>query len=155
MMIKKMKIIKMKIIRMMIKNKMMKLKVKLQNVMINLERKILKTDYKYSYYFPFIISKLGENITNESESIIRYSFSMFTLSFIVLICFINVFGYIVSLYLISKYDIETRFPKFKGIIKYFEKTTLFIIVLEALIGFIFLIFIVVINFIFCGMMISI
>jgi hypothetical protein len=54
---------------------------------------------------------------------------MFTLSLIVLICFINVFGYIVSLYLylISKYEIESKFPKFKRIIRYYEKTTLFFI----------------------------
>jgi len=53
---------------------------------------------------------------------------MFTLSLIVLISFINVFGYIFSLYLISKYDIETKFPKLKRIIKYYEKSIqLFII----------------------------
>jgi uncharacterized protein Usg len=50
---------------------------------------------------------------------------MFTLNLIVFICFINVFGYILSLYLISKYDIETKFPKLKGIIKYYEKSTNF------------------------------
>jgi len=53
---------------------------------------------------------------------IRYNYSMFILNLIVLICFINIFGIIVSLYLISKYDIENNFPKFKRSIRYYEKS---------------------------------
>jgi hypothetical protein len=79
---------------------------------------------------------------------------MFTLSFIVLICFINVFGYIASIYLRSKYDLDTKFPKLKRIIKYYEKSTLFFIILEASVGFIFLFFMRIINFILCRITIS-
>jgi hypothetical protein len=75
---------------------------------------------------------------------------MFTLSLIVFICFINVFGYILSLYLISKYDIETKFPKLKRIIKYYEKSTHFFIILEVLTGFTFLIVIIILNLVLCG-----
>jgi hypothetical protein len=115
-------------------------------------QKIVEYDqqYKSSYLFPFIISIFGKNISNESEPIIVYSFSMFTLSFIVFICFINIFGYILSLYLISKYDIEIKFPKLKRIIKYYEKSSIIFIILEAIIGFTTLIFIIIINLVFCG-----
>jgi len=37
---------------------------------------------------------------NKPEPIARYALSMIILSLIVLICFINIFGYILSLYLI-------------------------------------------------------
>jgi len=78
---------------------------------------------------------------------------MFTLNLILLICFINAFGYILSLYLISKYNIETKFPKLKRIIKYYEKSTQFFIILEVLIGFIFLIVIIILNLILCAVII--
>ena len=135
-----------------IKNKFyMNLKTKIINSTNKLEN--LKESYKYSYFLPFILSKVGSNISEESESIIRYAFSMFTLNLIVLICFINVFGYILSLYLISKYEIETKFPKLKRIIKYYEKSTQFFIILEVLIGFIFLIVTIILNLILCGVII--
>jgi hypothetical protein len=79
---------------------------------------------------------------------------MFTLSLIVFICFINVFGYILSLFLNSKYDIENKFPKLKRIIRYYEKSTQFFIIVEALIGFIFLLFIIIINLFLCGIIIT-
>lgn len=131
--------------------------IKLKIIIINIIKKIngikflRRDDYKYSFLFPLIINKLGVNITEESADIVRYCFSMFTLSFIVLICFINVFGYIASIYLISKYDIETKFPRLKRIIKYYEKSTLFFIIFEASVGLIFLLFIIIINLVLCGL----
>jgi DNA polymerase type B, organellar and viral len=113
----------------------------------------LKESHQYSYFLPFILSKVGGNISEESESIIRYAFSMFTLNLIVLICFTNVFGYILSLYLISKYDIETKFPKLKRIIKYYDKSTQFFIIIEVLTGIIFLIVTIIMNLILCGVII--
>jgi hypothetical protein len=159
------KIIKKKLIMMIKINqmiiKMIKIKTKfymnLKNKIFNSKNKLklekLKESHQYSYFLPFILSKVGGNISEESDSIIRYAFSMFTLNLIVLICFINVFGYILSLYLISKYDIETKFPKLKRIIKYYEKSTQFFIIIEVLIGFIFLIVIIIMNLILCGVII--
>jgi hypothetical protein len=62
------------------------------------------------------------NITPETEPIIRYSFSMFILSLLVLMCFFNIVGYILSIYLINKYNIETKFPKFKRYINFYIST---------------------------------
>ena len=39
--------------------------------------------------------------------------------------FFNVVGYLIALYLVNKYDVETKFPKFKRIIRYYENSSLF------------------------------
>lgn len=93
----------------------MKVKNRIQEILLNINPK-----YKSSFLFPFLIQSLGSNINSETDDIIRYSFSMFTLSLILLISFINIMWFILSLYLISKYDIETKFPKLKKIIRYYE-----------------------------------
>lgn len=67
---------------------------------------------------------------------------MFTLNLIFLICFINICGYIVSLYLISKYEIESKYHKFKRSIRYYDKSTQFFIIIVSFIGLIFLLIII-------------
>ena len=123
----------------------MKIINKIQDTTLN-----YNPQYKYSFLFPFIINSMGSNITNDSESIIRYTFSMFTLSLIVLISFINIIGYILSLYLLSKYDIENKYPKYIKIIKYFEKSNKIFILFEIILCILILLFIILINLILCG-----
>jgi hypothetical protein len=55
-----------------------------------------------------------------------------TLSLIALLCFINVLGYFLSLYILDKYNIETRFPKLSKIKTYYKNTTLIFIIYESL-----------------------
>ena len=42
----------------------------------------------------------------------------FFLTLISLLNFINVINYLTAIYIINKYDIETKFPKFKKVINY-------------------------------------
>jgi hypothetical protein len=107
---------------------------------------VVTNNFKFAYFLPFILAKFSPNITPETEPIISYSFSMFILSLLVLICFFNVVGYILSIYLINKYDIETKFPKFKWYINFYNSTSKFFLVLEIIVAFVTLLFIVLINF---------
>ena len=102
--------------------------------------------FKCVYFLPFILAKFNPNITPETEPIISYSFSMFVLSLLVLICFFNVIGYILSIHLITKYNVEDKFPYFKRYIKFYSSTSQFFLVFEIITAFVFLIFIVIINF---------
>jgi hypothetical protein len=59
----------------------MKKKYKFHSITkLNLENLKELYHYKYSYFLPLFLSKVGGNISEESESIIRYAFSMFTLN---------------------------------------------------------------------------
>ena len=89
--------------------------------------------FKNAYLLPFIFAKLNPNITPETEPIVTYAFSMFILNLAVLICFFNIAGYILSIYLVNKYDIETKFPKFKRYINFYKSTSKFFLVLEIII----------------------
>nr|YP_010146930.1 hypothetical protein K4014_mgp37 [Cyclocybe aegerita]QQP21439.1 hypothetical protein [Cyclocybe aegerita] len=104
-------------------------------------------NFKSAFIFPFILKIINpENVTNNPEPIVVYAFSMFVLSLIVLLCIINVMGYVLSLYLISKYDIESKYPKLKKILIYFTKSTEITIIIEGIIAINFLLAIIIINF---------
>jgi hypothetical protein len=145
-MTKKIRIKKQKImIILKIKQKIINLKVYL-NYFISLPALTLRNKYKGVYFLPFIYAKFNPNVSPEAEPFISYSFSMFILSLLVLVCFFNIIGYILSIYLIEKYDIENTFPYFKRYIKFYSSTSKFLLVLEILIAFVFLLFIVILNF---------
>jgi hypothetical protein len=76
-----------------------------------------------SFLLPFILQQVGGDITNESEPLVRYLLFITILSVIVLAAFINVFGYIFSLYLIPKFQLDKKFPKLEKYIRYFEKSS--------------------------------
>jgi len=59
---------------------------------------------------------------------------MFILNLAVLVCFVNIIGYILSLYLVNKYDIDSKFPKFKGYINFYKTTSKFFLILEIIIA---------------------
>ena len=104
---------------------------------------------KYSFIIPFIFLKLGNEIPADVEPIITYSFNMFILSLITLVCLINIIGYFISIYLINKYDVEKRYPKYIKIIRYFEKSQILFVIIEIteiIICFSCLMAIVIINF---------
>src|ERR1700721_3365431 len=58
-----------------------------------------------AYIIPFIFNSFKPNVSPETEPLVSYAFSMFMLNLIILICFVNIVGYILSIYLINKYDI--------------------------------------------------
>lgn len=97
------------------KNFIISIKISLFNftlVFINKIIAICNDNYKYAFILPFILKTFNpENNANTPDPFLNYAFSMLILSTIVLGCFINIIGYIISIYLISKYDIESKYPK--------------------------------------------
>jgi hypothetical protein len=71
---------------------------------------------------------------------------MFILTLIALFCFINVMWYFISLYLISRYSIDTKCPKLSKYLKFYTKSTEFFIIVETVTALLILIFIVGVNF---------
>jgi hypothetical protein len=107
---------------------------------------------KYCYFIPFIFNKLSKEIPADADFIIHYSFYMFILSLITLVCFINALAYLITLHLVNKYDIHNKYPKFEKLIKYFEKSTFFMVIIELIIGISFLIIIIILNLWLCGLL---
>jgi hypothetical protein len=85
---------------------------------------------------------LGIQIPENATPLINFSFSILILTLISLLCFINVTGYLTSIYLINKYNIEIKFPKYKKIIQYFESYSLFFILIEIILCLLCLLFII-------------
>jgi len=113
---------------------------------IDLCASALTNKYKNVYFLPFVYATFNPNVTAEAEPLIRYSFSMFIMSLLVLVCFFNIIGYILSIYWIDRLDIEAKFPFFKWYIQFYSKTNKILLVVEIIIAFFFLLCIVILNF---------
>lgn len=105
---------------------------------------------KQSFLLYFILNTLNIDVSTEVEHNLNFALGIFLLSIVCLLNFISVVGYLTSIYLLSKYNVETKFPKFKKIIKYFENSSLFWVVIEGFTCLIFLICIVVFSLIELG-----
>jgi hypothetical protein len=102
------KMIKIRIIR------MKRMLIKLMNLIKKIKIIIINQNYKASWFFPFLLNKLG--IEESGSSNLDISYGVFLLSLIALICFINVLGFMSAHIFIKKKDYETKYPKFKKII---------------------------------------
>lgn len=109
-----------------------------------------KENYMFSGILPFIINIIGKDIPNEADPFITFCFNISILAFIVLICFTNAIAYILTNYLLKFYSFESKYPILKKFIKYFEKTSLYFIIIELIIGYILLITIIIICIYFIG-----
>ena len=49
----------------------------------------IKNNFQKKYFIPLILAKFSHNITPETEPFIRYTFSMFFLRLVILVCFFN------------------------------------------------------------------
>lgn len=129
----------------MIKNNLKKIKV-VQIYLMEKIKIIYLSNLKYSFIIPIIFEKMGTKISTNNDPLISYAFYMFIISLIVLTCFINIFGYFISLYLINRYEhVVNKYPKLSKLVNYYEKTSLIFIIIEAIFCVLFLIFIVLAN----------
>ena len=110
----------------------------------------LKMNFKYCYIIPFIYKNLGSNLPKDAEPLITFSFNMLILSLIILFCFINVTGYFISIYLLNKYNVEEKYPKYKKIIRYFERSRIFFVIIEIILCLFCLIILIILNLIILG-----
>lgn len=111
----------------------------------SLSARVGRAKYKYNYIIPFIFSSLGSNIPKDAEPIVTFSFNILILSLIVFFCLINITGYFISIYLVNKYNVEKRFPKYSKLIRYYENSRIFFVIIEIIICYLFLIIIIVLN----------
>lgn len=116
-------------------------------IIINKIRSIISSNsLKQSFLFTFILNKLDLNVTGESSSEAQFAFGILIMSLICLLSFINVTGYLFSFYLLNKYDVDIKYPKFKKIIHYYEKSSLFFVVLEGIMCVVFLLAIIYLSY---------
>jgi hypothetical protein len=108
-----------KIIKIIIKQEnKMKITIKLINIINNLSKFYLNSLFIFisklcghnnfnqnAYFLPFIFHKLNPNVSGDTDPFVYYIFGMFILNLAVLVCFVHIIGYILSLYLVNKYDI--------------------------------------------------
>jgi hypothetical protein len=91
---------------------------------------------QHSILFGLILEKLklmenGHLISGNNSQANLY-INLIIITLICLLNVINLLGYIISIYLIKKYDIETKFPKLKSLIKYFGKSSLIFNLFEGI-----------------------
>lgn len=97
------------------------------------KKKNKKNNLTQSFSLAFILSYLDINIPDQASSLTHFSFSVFLLTLVALLCFINVLGFLTAYIIIQKGNYENKYPKFKKIINYYKKSTLFYVIIEVLI----------------------
>jgi hypothetical protein len=96
--------------------------------------------------FKFIIYLFGLELPEDVAPLIELGLNVAMICLVVLLCFINVFGYFIAFYLLEYYNVDKKYPKFKGILNYFKKTSLIFLILELIIGFLGLILLIYLGF---------
>lgn len=96
--------------------------------------------------FKYIIYFFGLELPENAAPLIEVVFNVAIICLIILLCFINVFGYLIAFYLLEYYDIDKKYPKLKGILNYFKKSSWVFLIIEALIGFSALIYLIYLGF---------
>ena len=85
-----------------------------------------------SFALPFILSKIDINVADLDTEISQISYGVFLISLVGLICFINVFGFMLTYIIIQRGNYKNKYPKLKKIINYYKNTTLVFFVVEGL-----------------------
>jgi len=107
---------------------------------------IKKLLLKYIIYF------FGLELPSNAAPLVEVLFNVAMISLVVLLCFINVFGYLIAFYLLEYYKIDLKYPKIKGILNYFKKSSWIFLIFEGLMGFCGLIVLIYLGFspLLCG-----
>jgi len=102
---------------------------------------------RYCFLVPLILTKLDINTNqmNIDNDLYSLAVSYFILSLGALFAFTNVVGYLSVIVLRYKYDLDSKFPKFKKIFTYFEKSSLIVIIIEAIFCILILLFFILVN----------
>lgn len=85
---------------------------------------------------PLVLSILGKEIEPELVPLVKYSTTVLCLTIIAIAYFVSICGYLLSIYLVSKYDIENKFSSYPRLVKMIKlnrnMSTLFIFYEAAL-----------------------
>lgn len=96
--------------------------------------------------FKYIIYYFGLKLPDNAAPLVELALNVALICLVVLFCFINVFGYLIALYFVQNKDFDNKYPKFKGFVNYFKKSSWLMIIIEALIGFLGLIVLIYLGF---------
>ena len=94
----------------------------------------------------YIIYFFDLKLPEEADRLAEYAFNVGMISLVVLLCFINVFGYLIAFYLLEYFHVDKKYPKFKTILNYFKKSSWIFLIFEGLIGFFGLIVLIYLGF---------
>lgn len=83
--------------------------------------------------FKYIIYFFGIKLPDEVTPVAEVLFHVGIISLIILLSFINVFGYLIVLYFVQLN--EEKYSKFRWLINYFKRSSWLMIIIEAIIGF--------------------
>jgi hypothetical protein len=96
-----------------------------------------KTDgLKHSFLFAAILSKLDIDISDNASTFLNYSYGIFLLSLIALLCFINVMIYLFVYIIIQHKNYESRYPRLKRFINYYKNMNLSVAIIESILCFV-------------------
>jgi|SRR5579864_520402 len=113
----------------------------------------MKNNSRHSFSFLFILNLFNISVPDNAEPIINYSFGVFSLSVLIFFSIFNAFLSLFSLYYMSKYNITDKlknYPKLIKIIKYYEKSSLFYILIEVIMALLFTLIIIFSSLFFLG-----
>jgi len=105
------------------------------------KNKIINNTRLHSFALPFILNLLGKE-PSDNDPFMVVIFQILILSIICLLCFINAIGYFSAIYLLNKFDLETKYPRLYKFIKYFERSSFVYAMIEGIIGVFFLLCII-------------
>jgi len=100
---------------------------------------------KSSFFLSILLAYLDIDISDNSSRIVALANGVFMLALISFCCFVNVFFYIVVYILIQHTSYETKYPRLKWLINYYKNTSLLFIAIQAAIGFIALLFLIILS----------
>ena len=89
-------------------------------------------DYKCAFFLPLVLKTINENpeTIDPNNPFITYIVSITTILVFIFFAIMNLFFYLLVLYLINNYEVETKFPRFIYFINLYKKSSKIIIVLE-------------------------
>ena len=97
-----------------------------------LQIQIMKHKNNYSFYLPFILSKLDMNVGNTDPNIIQFAYAILLLSVIALYCLFNIIGYMTAYIIVQNSNYEEKYPRLKNIINYYKKGSLLFIIIDVI-----------------------
>ena len=110
------------------------------------------SNYKYCYFIPFILSPFDNDNINNANPFLGYFFYMFMLNLVILICFINITGYLLAYYVLDKIIPSpekkwiNKYPVIIKILKLFYKASFLSIIIEIIVIIIIQLYLIIINF---------
>ena len=110
---------------------------------------------KYAFMLPFVLNNvLGTpDKLKDPDPLISYIASILTLQVILFFTLLNISFYIISLYLIKYYNIETKFPKYVKIINFYQRTNKYFLAFEIVLAIVIQFYLIIMNSLFLGILI--